>query len=147
MAYTAMNIASEVVSQYQNKGTGITNLKLQKVLYYIQLESLATLGTPAFKDDIEAWKLGPVVRDIYNHFRKYIADPISEDDWSLKSERCEIEPAIKGIITKIVEKTQLMDPWDLVKKTHETTPWLNYYIENMSRVIPVDAMRHCAINL
>lgn len=143
-SYTAMNIAAEVVSQYQGK---ITNLKLQKVLYYIQVESLKTNGQPAFSDDIEAWKLGPVVRDIYNHFRKYIADSIPADDKDLQKAACELPDCIKKVIKKIVKKTWEMDAWDLVAKTHETSPWINYYVKDMSRIIPVNALRNCEMNI
>ena len=91
MAYTAMQIAAEVVRQYHEKGKSITNLKLQKVLYYIQVKCLQKNGVPAFEDNIEAWRHGPVVRDVYNAFCAYIANPISDDDPDVTKNQVKID--------------------------------------------------------
>ncbi len=111
------------------------------------MEYLKTNGQPAFSDEIEAWKLGPVVRDIYNHFRQYIADPIPTDDKYLQRAACDLPECIKKVITEIVNKTWNMDAWDLVTKTHETSPWRKYYVRDMSRTIPVSALCNCEMNI
>ena len=47
----------------------MTNLKLNKLLYYAQGVFLARTGKPLFDDDIEAWDLGPVVSCIYQKYK------------------------------------------------------------------------------
>ena len=49
----------------------IDPMKLQKLLYYCQGYSLGLRGKPLFADPIEAWKYGPVVRSVYQEFKKY----------------------------------------------------------------------------
>lgn len=49
---------------------GITNLKLQKVLYFAQVYYLAKLGKPFFRENLEAWNYGPVVPEVYRKFKR-----------------------------------------------------------------------------
>ena len=58
----------------------LTNLKLQKLLYFAQAKHLKVAGEPLFSDDIEAWKYGPVVRDVYNWLKDCGGYVISEFD-------------------------------------------------------------------
>jgi len=47
----------------------ITDLKLQKLLYYAQGMSLGMRGTCMFADPIEAWQHGPVVPHVYQIYK------------------------------------------------------------------------------
>lgn len=49
-------------------GDVITQLKLHKLLYFAQGFSLSILNKPLFKEEIEAWKHGPVVRELRKTF-------------------------------------------------------------------------------
>ena len=49
----------------------ITNLVLNKLVYFAQVESLRETGKPLFEDKIEAWPYGPVERNVYFTFQKY----------------------------------------------------------------------------
>ena len=71
MAYRAIDIAKIIVNDAIDIGHPITNLKLQKLLYYVQAAFLVEYNTPCFDDDIVAWKYGPVVERVYNDFRIY----------------------------------------------------------------------------
>ena len=48
----------------------ITNLKLQKLLYYAQGYYLARKNDPLFKEDFIAWEHGPVIRKVYDEYKK-----------------------------------------------------------------------------
>lgn len=141
MAYTAMQIAAEVVRQYRMKKEPITNLKLQKILYYIQIECLQKNGVPAFQDDIEAWRHGPVVRDVYNTFCVYIANPIEDDDPDVEQNQVNIDDKTSQCISDIVERSIHYDPWDLVDKSHETKPWRNTFIPDANCIIPKEMLK------
>lgn len=52
-------------------GDTISNLKMQKLLYYAQGHYLAIFDKVLFDDDIEAWKYGPVVKNVYDVFKVY----------------------------------------------------------------------------
>ena len=142
MAYTAMQIAAEVVRQYHEKGKSITNLKLQKVLYYIQIECLQRKGVPAFGDDIEAWRHGPVVRDVYNAFCAYIANPISDDDPDVTKNQVKIDDATSQCIADVVDRTIPYGPWELVDRSHETAPWRSAFIPNANCIISKNSLKN-----
>ncbi|WP_296045239.1 type II toxin-antitoxin system antitoxin SocA domain-containing protein [uncultured Gemmiger sp.] len=139
--YTAMNIASEIIRQYGERHKSITNLKLQKILYYVQVYSLQNQGRALFDDDFQAWRHGPVIPEVYDIFRKYVSDDIKEDDQTVLGNRIEIDETSKSMIEKIVEKTLPLDAWDMVYKTHETRPWKDTYIPNMNCIITKEQIR------
>lgn len=123
MTYTANQIASVVIHLYEAKGKGITNLKLQQVLYYIQVASLKKFDKPAFEDDIEAWRFGASVRDLYNDFCCYISSPINIDDPIVVKNYIHINDKLFECIKAIVEKSFKYSAWELADLVKETTPW------------------------
>lgn len=69
MAYPVIKIANELLRlAYEGAGDLMSNLKLQKMLYYQQGFHLAYFGTPLFDEDIEAWMYGPVVPCVYDTY-------------------------------------------------------------------------------
>lgn len=57
---------------------GITNMKLNKLLFFAQAASLQRFGKPLFDTPLEAWKYGPVVKDVYRTFKGYQRDSITK---------------------------------------------------------------------
>jgi uncharacterized phage-associated protein len=58
--------ADDVAAYILRKKGKMTAMKLQKLLYYCQAWSLVWDEKPLFRERIEAWANGPVVRSIYN---------------------------------------------------------------------------------
>lgn len=56
----------------------IDQMKLYKLVYYAQAWWLAHTGVPLFEEDIKAWPWGPVVSDLYGHFKSAGRQPIQE---------------------------------------------------------------------
>lgn len=73
MAYKAIDIANELLKRAAENGGGdlMTNLKLQKMLYYEQGFHLAYFNEPLFDEQIEAWQYGPVVPSVYEYYKTY----------------------------------------------------------------------------
>ena len=71
----AVSTTAQQVAEYflllvdQEAGDLMTNLRLQKLLYYAQAWHLAILGRPLFNDDFEAWVHGPVIPSLYSMYR------------------------------------------------------------------------------
>jgi uncharacterized phage-associated protein len=53
-------------------------MKIQKLVYLAHGWNLALHGSPLIKQDVEAWPYGPVIRSLYDQFKKYRASPITE---------------------------------------------------------------------
>ena len=108
----AINIAKYAVTRCLDKGTPISNLQLQKILFFIQRTFLQN-GPPAFPERIEAWQYGPVVPTVYNYFCGSGATPI------LMRYNNSIEGNTDTIDQIIDEKCKL-NPWEMVKDTHKS---------------------------
>ena len=80
----ALDIAKYILHFGYEHGELITNLKLQKLLYYVH-RCLATYNKPLFKNDFEARVHGPVIPAIYRFFRRYQYKPITDSAFTLES--------------------------------------------------------------
>lgn len=88
----ACEVANFFVSRFQQAGDPLTNMKLQKLLYYAQGWHLALKGDALFDERIEAWPHGPVVPPVYGTFKHYRWNPITEtvDDPTLSEDTVSI---------------------------------------------------------
>jgi uncharacterized phage-associated protein len=63
---TVFDIANFFITAENKREQGsMTNLRLNKILYFAQIISLLENGRPLFLDDFEAWDLGPVIPSVY----------------------------------------------------------------------------------
>ena len=113
MAYSAVELSKYIITKCARENKPISNLQLQKILYFIQKEYLQKKGVPAFNDPIEAWGVGPVVPEAYYFFCGAGAMPITD----IYEDFC-ISPADAELIDRIVVEKRVLDPWTLVEQTH-----------------------------
>lgn len=112
--YAALDIAKYVVTKCKRDGKPISNLQLQKILYYIQRDYLQS-GSMAFQDSIEAWRFGPVVPKVYYYFcgaGSMPLIPLVEFDGNT------ISAYDKMRIDGIVEEKRKLSAWSMVSETH-----------------------------
>lgn len=136
--YSALDIARFVINYSNASNSPVTNLKLQKLLYFIQAYFLTKLNRPCFSDDIEAWSLGPVIPSVYHEFKSYgagnipyiktyfdIKDGLSvfmhDYDPNIISKNDQIH------IQKIVNDMSKYSASTLVNITHKQEPWKKAY--------------------
>lgn len=135
---SALDISKFVLNYYRDRNIAISNLKLQKLLYFIQAECLKQLNVPCFKDDIQAWKHGPVVPDVYFNYNSYLAGPIL----STLPPKEEISANKQAIIINVLDKYKNTLPWDLVEITHKQESWKKMYRPDENNiVIPVSLIK------
>lgn len=76
---SAHDVAKHIISFSHEHGDPVTNLKLQKLLYYAQAWHLALHDEPLFGERLEAWVHGPVVPPVYGKYKAYWWSPIDVD--------------------------------------------------------------------
>lgn len=116
---TAKKVARYVIKFFQEREDLITNLRLQKLLYYIQGWHLGLHGKPLFEEDFQAWVHGPVQPAVYSEYKHYRWNPISEEipDIDLPENVCtHIEDVLKVFGIKTA--------YELERMTHHEQPWL-----------------------
>lgn len=72
VAYYFLRLAAE-----QNQE--ITNLKLQKLVYYAAVWYFTFFNKKLFNDSIEAWMHGPAIPKVYRRFKEFGFHPIEVD--------------------------------------------------------------------
>lgn len=119
MAYKALDIANKIISKTDlEHGDTISNLKLQKMLYYQQGFHLAYFGTPLFEDDIVAWQYGPVVPSVYKAYKAFESNSISTSKEGISLSDDEEE-----LFNNVYEEYNQFSAVALMKMTHEESPW------------------------
>lgn len=121
MTYKALDIANKLLSRAANsEGSELmSNMKLQKMLYYQQGFHIAYFNTPLFEEDIEAWMYGPVVPCVYHYFKgkgKMGLEPISEE--------IELSDAEEALFNEVYEVYGEYSASGLINMTHQESPWL-----------------------
>lgn len=124
----ALDIAKYVIHQYWINGESITNLKLQKVLYYVQGYVSKRCNEPAYPQRIYNWPYGPVVPDVYYEYNQNRANPIEEPENSALEQaekRLQRDPAMFDVVNQVIRKSYDYTASRLVGMTHEEAPWQN----------------------
>ena len=137
---SALDVANYFLASSQEEaGDLISNLKLQKLVYYAQGFHLAVFDEPLFNESIEAWTHGPVVPDLYHYFKHYEAGPIPPpDEFEFDDDKYDEE--VKSLLDEVNEIFGQYSAWKLRNLTHDEPPWINSY-EKPSNLIPVDSMK------
>lgn len=127
----ATDVAFYIINYCHNCGISITNLKLQKLLYFCEASYLIhTKGkNSCFEQHIVAWPYGPVVTGIYFKYSNYKSNEIT-DNTTLD----------KKLINENVIKTTLdvfapYDAYVLADITHAERPWNDAYKNGNNTVI------------
>ena len=127
----------------------LINLKLQKLLYYLQAWSLGINNERFLNCKFEAWVHGPVCRELYNRFRasKTLYSFISKDDVDKNetSYMC-IDEEDRSFINYILDNYAGFSGTELEVMTHKEQPWIEARhgigpMESCNEVISEDTMR------
>ncbi len=119
--YSAFDIANYfLIIADDDAGELLSNLKLQKLLYYVQGAHLALKGSPLFREKISAWIHGPVVGEVYCKYQEYINQGIPSPDPKVLPE---IDDETREILEEVFEVYGQFAAWKLRDLTHEESPW------------------------
>lgn len=113
---SSVDIASRIFSLYkeQNHCT-IDEMKLHKLLYFAQKESMVRYNEPLFNENFEAWKYGPVLKSIRSYYKNHLFPDFFEA----------LDNKIEEIIAYVLEKYGIMSSWALSDISHEEICWNN----------------------
>lgn len=126
---TAYDVAAYFVrlDDARDAEDGITNLKLQKLVYYAQGYHLAYFGVPLFSNRMEAWQYGPVVPDLYDTLSCFGRNPVDLDVVQGKLGYAVAEFSFAGetknLLDSVFEQLGQFSAWKLMEMTHEEEPW------------------------
>jgi uncharacterized phage-associated protein len=76
MTYDGRAIANCVLDLADAEGIQLSNLALQKIVYFCHAWHLVETGNPLVKTEFEAWQHGPVLQYLYRQFKAFENQPI-----------------------------------------------------------------------
>lgn len=110
--YKAYDIASYICNRYMDENNKrIDEMKLHKLLYFAQRESIIQTGNPLFAEEFEAWKYGPVLREIRVHYKN--------DDFNKNYRNSSLAP----IMDKVFAEYSHILSWSLSMISHGEESW------------------------
>lgn len=114
----------------------IHNLKLQKILYFIQAYFLQE--KECFSDKIWAWDCGPVALSVYQKHKKYLLLDIP-----MKVDFCDevILMEDKKVIENIVDSLSEFSNTNLLKIIQKQNPWIDAYYNEKTKIISTMSTR------
>lgn len=105
----------------------ITNSKLQKILYLINLVYLGRNKNPLINEYFEAWDFGPVEPKLYHNIKFFGANPIK----LISSSKFVEDEHYLDIIKEVFEVVKNKTATQLVELTHRKNgAWYNTYAIN-----------------
>lgn len=132
--YTAENIAAVIIQKTCDLNHPVNNLKLNKMLYLVQLEAIKRGYTEGLFDsskyssgEFSAWRHGPVCPTIYYALCHWTAYPFEKDCKMVREHWTLLDKDAESVVNKVIEETLLYKPWDLVALLHKSKVWKRYY--------------------
>ena len=121
-----------------DKGDIISNLKLQKLLYYMQGYHLAFFNEKFFEDYLEAWTYGPVVPSAYHRFKEFgpkgiILDPNEYNEIELSADQ-------EDMFEQVMNEYGKFSAIKLMEMTHKEAPWKEAF-EKPDKIISIETMK------
>ena len=95
-------------------GCSMDQMKMHKLMYFLQRESLMILGYPLFNGEFEAWKYGPVLPEVRS---EYTSGHMFGADYG------ELTEEEKRLATSVFRRYEPVDAWTLSSLSHEEYSW------------------------
>ena len=117
-----MSLAKEFVklSLSGEERDPLTNLRLQKLLYYSQAWSLVIRESELFQEEICAWRHGPVVQEVYRALPDAGATAVPLESFA---DAPDLEADEAAFVKSVWEAYNQYSAIKLSRMTHEETPW------------------------
>jgi uncharacterized phage-associated protein len=132
--YPALTVAKWFIAWAEAEGEELSNLRLQKLLYYAQGHYLAERHQPLFRDPIQAWSHGPVIPPIYHEYKRFgsssIELPESDPfDWD------HVDEDTTEFLGRVWNTYGGLSAGRLRNMTHEERPWRAHWRDDERNVV------------
>lgn len=121
--YTYKDVVDYILAYASESGEALTNLKLQKILYYTQAWHLANFNRPLFQEDFEAWVHGPVIPELYHELKIKGAAPIQHEN-KLEETRKKFDAETMEYLDEVISVYLPFGAYQLELMTHREDPWI-----------------------
>ncbi|WP_295979555.1 type II toxin-antitoxin system antitoxin SocA domain-containing protein [uncultured Akkermansia sp.] len=134
--YSIEAVANQILTEAWQQGLSVTNMKIQKLAYFVQGFALKQLEHPLFTEEIQAWTYGPVIPELYKKLKHFGANPIT--GFLASSDAITDDEDAKNVIKNVVDKLGKLSAPQLVELSHQpNSPWAAAWEEKKYSRIPL----------
>jgi len=131
MAHDVRGVANFVLDLAQDEEFTLSNLSVNKVVFFLHPHFLVQFGKPLVSAKVEAWNYGPVFRELYREFKSFEDQAITGRAYRISAdsgnrELCtyEFSDAERSFLEQIARKYIHLSPRQLIAMSHEKNgPW------------------------
>ncbi|MBP2293006.1 Panacea domain-containing protein [Azospirillum rugosum] len=131
MSFDGRAVANFILDFCEQRDREVTNLALQKIVYFCHVWSLVELGRPLVKHQFEAWQYGPVLQYLYREFKAFDRQPIQgrateidPDTGRRRIVRYAFDRDTEELLKQTVDFYSRLRAGDLVELSHaKGSPW------------------------
>lgn len=128
--YKAVDIAIEILRQGARHDQEFTHMQLQKLVYIAHGLSLGERALPLIQENVNAWKYGPVIPEIYDRFKRYGRDPIPFHALPEARQQSDIDEESEEIIQQTIDIFGSYTGGQLSELSHRPgSPWHNIWYD------------------
>lgn len=133
-----LHVAKALYNMYYDiEGVHMDEMKMHKLMYFSQRESLMYNKEPLFNGTFYGWKFGPVLKEVRSEFR--LENPFSGVEGAVANKTREL---LKGVL----ERYGSLSSWKLSSLSHEEFSWKKSRVgleadEDGNVELSLDAMR------
>lgn len=144
--YSVLDISCFIINEHNKlyPNLRITNLRLQKLLYFAQAIFILNNREGCFEEPLVAWPYGPVNIDAYEEFKKYGKAPIKPQTHYrifVPFDEDNIDKEDKVIIKDLLKWAADKSDADLVELTHKQSPWINAMKNGIGTTIKISEIK------
>ena len=111
----ALVVAKTFYNEYYNRfWEKMDEMKMHKLMYFVQRESLMFNKELLFKEDFYGWKFGPVLKSVRSEYMSGTPFDKVEGDASL---------AAKQMVRQVMDRYAAMTSWRLSRLSHNEFSW------------------------
>lgn len=153
MSYNVLDVARYIINYGNDNNCNISNLRLQKILYFVQATFYMDKNEPCFNEEIEAWDFGPVIPEVYHEYKRYGRNEIphigeyidfSKGVWEATEMAYNeniIDEGDRELINEVIDSSRQYSTNELVEITHDQSPWKNAYVRGWNNVISKESIK------
>jgi len=136
MPFSALDVAKYIIAYEHSKQRQVSNLRLQKLLYFVQAKAILETDELCFSDEMQAWDFGPVVPKVYHAYKIFGSWDIKAGDTEQK-----FDEVTESYTRDILDYCSSYPTFQLVEITHKQAPWKNAYRKGFKNTITEQALK------
>ena len=148
-SYSAIAVAKRFLELAQPEDILLSNMKLQKLVFFSQVVALKMFGRPVHSNASLAWDFGPVVKELYDLVHKFSTKErktfsLNDADFAEAFKDAEkIEDAdVLGVTKAVWNRFKDWTAFQLSNLTHRPgSPWATVYARSQYAIIPLELIQ------